>query len=249
MSCPCDWNICPHSVHPNPGSTTPGVEEILWKLILCWLRNDSVRKVCWQMSHLYCGLLWDWIIRGGIWLEVEPPPLEVAEAVAAADPRLKCLWLIEMCDWRASILRKRDSWLNFLQQNMNFGFILHIPIFCQIAWFNRLRIVPNQQTSNPFLKHFSGNYQAEKHIKTTKEVSRIFWYAQSGVQAASFRKHLLEMQNFWKQCHLDECFFKVTNSDNVTNQIICAPWWCRNKYQSLKYIDTSNIHIQCFTSK
>ena len=77
---------------------------------------------------------------------------------------------------------------------MNFGFILHIPIFCQMAWFNRLRIVPNQQTSNPFLKHFSGKYQAEKHIKTTKEVSRIFWYAQSGVQAASFRKHLLEMQ-------------------------------------------------------
>ena len=63
-----------------------------------------------------------------------------------------------------------------------------------MAWFNRIRIVPNQQTSNPFLKHFSGKYQAEKHIKTTKEVSRIFLYAQSGVQAASFRKHLLEMQ-------------------------------------------------------
>ena len=36
---------------------------------------------------------------------------------------------------------------------MNFGFILHFPIFCQMAWnrkFKRIGIAPNQQTSNSF---------------------------------------------------------------------------------------------------
>ena len=71
----------------------------------------------------------------------------------------------------------------FHTKSMNSGFILHFPIFCQMAWnhtFNWLWIDPNQNTSNPFLKHSSGKYQAEKHIKTTKELSRIFWYAQVG---------------------------------------------------------------------
>ena len=70
-----------------------------------------------------------------------------------------------------------------------------------MAWnhlFIRWRIVPSQQTSNPILKQFSGrtfHFKAKRHIKTTGEVSRIFWCAQSKVQAVGFHKYLLTIAN------------------------------------------------------